>query len=415
MRSEVLVNSRIAVIESMLGSRIEPFVIKILHGIKPPSGKLFRIVRSETGFRVLPSQVPETARSENRCANERLYQQLDELAGQIRLQMNDMPRMSLNERLQLLLQRVSRRLMFSSVSLSSLDLMLRLLGLVQESLADSHCDIKGPRLHRLTLYSLLLNEPDHTVRKLLRWHDFYKKSFYARRLRYLREESVTHTSLESFEWHEREAYLDCALRHTESRVLITIHMGDFFGAFRHIAMQGQQDRPVISLRRDANQLNPRHLRGRNDGAHKLYMHGEDSPAAIVSALRKGNQTLAILFDLGRDFGQIAEVDFFGHRAGFVRGPAQMAIAGHARIFPFVCFRSGSRTVIQMHPPFLPQARTDESLDQAAARVTQQLVTLAEKWIRAHPAQWKYLDVLPAYFLPVACNTAGSDSARASAP
>ncbi|MDP2284815.1 MAG: hypothetical protein Q8L06_11795, partial [Pseudohongiella sp.] len=93
-----------------------------------------------------------------------------------------------------------------------------------------------------------------------------------------------------------------------------------------------------------------------------------------------------------------EVTFFGHRARFVRGPAEMAILGRARIYPFVCFEEAGQACISMESSFLPEVRAGESLEKAVTRVTQTLVSLAEAWIRKNPAQWKYLDRLPHYLI-----------------
>ncbi len=55
-------------------------------------------------------------------------------------------------------------------------------------------------------------------------------------------------------------------------------------------------------------------------------------AQAVRALRKGD-IVVVLYDLPRRFGRTVEVGFFGRRAHVVRGPAELAVLGHADVLP----------------------------------------------------------------------------------
>lgn len=377
--------NKILRVEQILGSRAELLMLKALSSVPLPADPAFRIVRSETGLKLIVRHTD----------SQLLHQQLEALCVQLSKVLASLPAVTLNERMQVSLQKLWRKLLISRMPSVLKDFGLRLVVTLYGVLQRRHRELGMLQEQRTLLLSFLLREPEHSVRKILQRQLYYKLYFYARRVDYLAYGAPADKTL--FEWAEAESYQHCAGMYPESRVLMTIHMGDFIGAFRHIAASVSPDRPVISLRRDIDQLDPRNLRQLDDPVHTQYLHGQGNPVEIAQALRRGNQTLAVLFDLGRDFGETTEVEFFSHRARFVRGPAQLAIAGRARIFPFVCFRCGSRNIIQMHAPFLPQARAGESLRQAAARVTQELVRLAEQWIHERPEQWKYLDVLPGYF------------------
>lgn len=389
----------IATIEQHLASRAEPFVIRMLSGIDLKDVSLIRILRSERGFRLVIKGDHSMPAHGVAGIQKNLQAQLADLMSRVDAAVCQLPPKTIGEVLLTSFQSLSTRLLDYNIKPALLDLCLRSITITYAVILRKHNKLGAIHAAKVAVLSFLLKEPDKHIRRILALHQYYRLSFYARRIRYLSPDITPIGQQENFEWPDCESYARCSQLYRESRVLMTIHMGDFMGAFRHIAAHGAADRAVMSLRRDLDALDTRHLRSKNDDTHRLFRHGIDNPAGIVDALRGGNQTLAILFDLGRDFGEIAEVEFFRHRAGFVRGPAQLAIAGRARIFPFFCVRIGARNVIQMSPPFLPEVRQGESLRQAAGRVTQDLVRLAERWIHCHPEQWKYLDMLPAYFIP----------------
>ena len=386
MSTELDLNNRIRALEELLNRRSELTVTGLLTAANFQQ-KEMRIIRSEAGFKVLP-----------RSSCNKVTEELDGLIKQLKTEIDQLP-FSLSEQLLTGLQKLSRWLLYAQINPVAVDGCLRVISSTYAWALGKHKQLGGIYKARLAIYSFLLGEPDCCVNKLFVHHYFYRYSFYARRVSYLAKPGETRGAVAGFDWEQKESYVRCAEINPESRVLMTIHLGDFMGAFRYIAAQIPSDRPVMSLRRDIDQLDPRNLRHADDSRHRLYIHGQDSSLDIVRELRAGNQTLAVLFDLGRDFGETTEVEFFSRPARFVRGPAQLAIAGRARIFPFVCYREGKRDIIYMHPPFLPQVRANETLQQAVARVTQDLVRLAERWIRRHPAQWKYFDMLPAYFSP----------------
>ncbi len=384
----VELHNRTRILEDILNNRAELTVISLLSTVnhrQHDRQEAIRIIRSETGFKVLPG-----------TRDASVTEEIERLITQLEAEIDRLP-VSMYERLLTALQALSRLLLSAQISPVVADACLRMISPIYGWALSKHKNLREIHQARLSLYSFLFAEPESYISSLFVRHYFYKYSFYARRISYLANSGLVYKADAEFDWEQCDSYVSCARLQAESRVLMTIHMGDFMGAFRYIAAQITSDRPVMSLRRDIDQLDPRHLRQADDPMHRLYIHGQDSPVDIVRALRAGNQTLAVLFDLGRDFGETTEVEFFSQPARFVRGPAQLAIAGRARIFPFVCFRAGKRNVIFMHPPFLPQARPHETLQQAAARVTQDLVRLAERWIRQSPAQWKYFDMLPAYF------------------
>lgn len=241
--------------------------------------------------------------------------------------------------------------------------------------------------------SLLLHEPHAALRRMLQQHDFYFEYNYAKRC----EHDAGARSLPArprFVWPDREAYAALVRRHLGSRVLVTIHMGDFGGAFRCIAEQVESGRRVLSWQRESR--SPA-ADAPNPGLHlQVLRHGVDAPVEAVAGLRKGDRSLGVLFDLRDDFGTTTEVVFFGCKARLVKGPALLAIAGRAPIIPFVTWECAGVDVIEMEDLIDTRVLHGESVAMAVTRITQRLALLAERWIRRAPAQWKYLPSLPAY-------------------
>ena len=259
-----------------------------------------------------------------------------------------------------------------------------------------------------TFLSFLLQEPAPAVTQMLCSHHLARYSNFAKRLRHLRPSPV---DAPAFCWPARDAYAAMSRASNESRVLVTIHLGDFFGAFKCIAAVQGDERSVISIQRDGDTAAITQLSSRVATRHKVFTKARANSMQIVRALRAGGHTLAVLFDLGPDYGETAQVLFFGCKARFVRGPAEIALCGRARIYPFVCFSEAGREHIQMEPAFMPEIEPGETLQVAAARVTQTLVSMAEHWIRQYPSQWKYLDSLPRYLVADDCQQRHDNSSQ----
>lgn len=376
----------IQTIEAMLNGRLEPFSFNLLMAVPDTPGSP-GIVNSELGFRLtLPGNVEQ-----HQAAMASVIAILKHADQQL-------PPVSLPEKLALQARHAVWRLTNSSAPLllvrSGLTLLIRLQAVLQLQIEA----VRGYHQLKVDILSNFLQEPERKTARLIQSHQFYLYWNYAKRLRHLRQKNPVSALIPDFYWAERADYSAMTTVCKDSRVLATIHMGDFFGAFKCIADELQEARPTISLRRDGETEGIKNLSQRLADEHQVFMHGKDNPVRIVNALRAGGQTLSILFDLSDDFGETTEVIFFGHRARFVRGPAEMAILGRARIYPFVCFDDAGQSRICMEPSFMPELRTGERLQDAVTRVTQTLVSLAERWIRQNPAQWKYLDRLPHYLI-----------------
>lgn len=366
--------------------RCEAVALEALRGCPPAPG--LRLTVSELGVR---------AELTNDVLDQRQRFDVWQYIHRASDRLGSLPAPSLAERVSLIVTRVSQYCIKSDWPFMWRRCVLRWLASLNSRLGERIPEHNERHMALTQALGTALNEPAATLRQWLIRHRFWLDYQYARRLAHLDSDSDGGRLLADFIWPDRDAYLACLQADSASRVLVTIHMGDFFGAFRVIASEADPGRQVTSLRREEDDGRVQRMLVNNPGAHHIARHGIDQPTDIIAALRKGNHTLTALFDLSTHFGETVEVLFFGQPARFVRGPAQMAIMGRARIIPFVTYESGGRQIVEMASAIDVGLRSGESLQDAAARITQQLATLAERWIRQHPEQWKYLDRLLGYF------------------
>lgn len=244
-----------------------------------------------------------------------------------------------------------------------------------------------------TMLSVILSEPESRTIDIMRAHQRGMQRSFAHSA--WRENVAPSIHSDSFVWHERAAYRKLISGSNASRVLVTIHMGDFLGAFNCLAAEAEPGWQALTLVREIDEQHVAAPRVSNV-RQRVLRPGEYSATGIVAALRRGRHSLCILFDLREGFGGTVGVKFFGRAAHTVLGPAALAIASGSPIIPFVTFREQSIHRLEMAELIDTKLRPDESFQAGVGRVTQQLVGLAERWIRRFPDQWKFLPQLPLY-------------------
>jgi len=372
-----------SVLENVLASRSELVSGEALR-LRPIQPASLGILYSESGFKL---RLLSAKYSRNDC---------ETLISDIAAFVASLPPMTFAERIEVRARRWSERCMDSDRSLPAKRRRLRLLARIRLLMLQRQASPGRQLQYQQALLGYLLHEPNARVSAIWREHLFWFHFNFAKRLLHIENRSESDSYLRGFGWSDRGDYHRLIHKSQDSRVLASIHMGDFFGAFRVIAQLSDTGRGVISLRREITTNHGMQHFSAERISHSVFYHQQHEPAAIVSALRRGQHTLAILFDLRGDFGSTVVVNFFGHRARFVKGPAQLAILGRSNIIPFVSFESRGRNCIEMAPVIDTRIHPGESLEHATVRITQALVNLAEGWIRRWPEQWKYLPALPAY-------------------
>lgn len=386
LSSPDLTNIRILcnALEKILNARLESTALRVLQdeAVARPEG--LRIVRSETGFRVYPdSRMLQT----NRLG--RFVKKIeDELCQHWRFA--DAALLPLQHWLR---SRITSARLHTRAGMI---ISAALFGCLRTGSKGS--ESKPAKQLRIMLMSSLLSEPERVVKCILRSNAIMNAQFYSRRMAHLENQEESMRLVRDFVWVGESDYRELVKDDKTSRILLTIHMGDFTGAFKRISSHANADRTATTLKREDTDQGWINLFDDGGMRHSLIRHGDSQLMKLVGQLRQGGHTLTILADLKEDFGQTTEVTFFGHTATLVKGPAQLALAGRARIFPFVTYQSGQKQHIEFADPVSPELLKGEAMPDAVNRITQRLALLAEKWIRRSPEQWKFVSTLPGYFV-----------------
>lgn len=302
------------------------------------------------------------------------------------------PQVTLAEALAVSMRCWQGRVASGHLGLSIKKNLIRALGLIEFFLLKHVPLVRVISTRDVVAIGIVLQEPDKTVLRLLRDHTFYARySFAKQRRRLVANRRCHHDKNEEFLWRTKSDYKQLVSSENSSRIVTTIHMGDVLGAFNEISRQAPAGRRAISLRRNKGRVDNTPLELAATINHRNIRHGSKGQLDMVCGLRQGSTSLVILFDLNADFGETVEVEFFGRKAHFVKGPAQLAILGRAQILPFVTYEDGGRDVIEMEALIHPNVMPGETLSDAVTRITQILVSHAERWIKHRPAQWRYLD------------------------
>jgi predicted LPLAT superfamily acyltransferase len=173
-------------------------------------------------------------------------------------------------------------------------------------------------------------------------------------------------------------------------LVATIHMGDYLeGLHRFRCVLSAAKRVFVVRRRAWSEMEERAFaRVASQGfAVTVLRTGHGAALTAIRELRRGH-IVVVLYDLPRQFGGTVEVDFFGRRAHFVRGPAEIAVLGNADVLPIITHYDASGVSVAEAMPVIP-AQPSAPLERAArtAEIVQRLCATAERQIRAHPSQW----------------------------
>lgn len=171
-------------------------------------------------------------------------------------------------------------------------------------------------------------------------------------------------------------------------VIATVHLGDYLEGLRQLLGSIGQRQVFVVRRRAWSELEQRAFaRIAPKGlVWSVLRTGSGAAATAVRELRRGN-VLIVFFDLPRDFGPTVEVDFFGRRAHFVRGPAEVALLGAADVLAVFTHYEESGSVVEALPVIAARPCSRGTRARRVEEISQQLCKWAEQRIRRHPAQW----------------------------
>jgi KDO2-lipid IV(A) lauroyltransferase len=182
-----------------------------------------------------------------------------------------------------------------------------------------------------------------------------------------------------------------ALKGGRGAVLVSPHLGNWELGGVALALMGNP----ITVVGVPDALMPGISRFRD---HARRVHGIEvinveagaiSPLELARALER-NRLVAMLGDRNFFEADAVEVDFFGRKARFPRGPALLAIAMGSPLLPcFVTYGAKGKYDAEVTAPI--PAPSAGPKGERASEMTQALAKVFEERIRAHPEQWYVFD------------------------
>lgn len=207
----------------------------------------------------------------------------------------------------------------------------------------------------------------------------------------------------------RKAAVEDYLRQESRGILITsIHMGNYLQVLTSLA-DALRHKTVYLLRRKAVSAEERSTFRQFTDAGMCFeiLRHEDRPVRkAIAALRHG-QVVVAMHDLSARWGATQPIRFCGRQLHWVKGPAQMALAGNAVTLP-IYSHFDTAGVLQVRVRRPQSAARSAAADRPAyvRQQTKRLAAFAEAEIRRHPAQWHHWRLLH----EMACATFSAPSA-----
>jgi KDO2-lipid IV(A) lauroyltransferase len=180
---------------------------------------------------------------------------------------------------------------------------------------------------------------------------------------------------------------DAALARGRGVLFLTAHIGAWeLGAFAH----GLKGYPLHVVYRalDNPPLNRLVNRYRTLGGNSL-IEKRESARGILAALAH-NETVGILADQNTLLDEGVFVDFFGFPASTTAGIARIALHSGAAVVPAFCVWDAQQSRFRiLYEPALEFSVSGET-ERDVQAATQQMASVIEGVVRAHPDQWLWI-------------------------
>jgi KDO2-lipid IV(A) lauroyltransferase len=183
-----------------------------------------------------------------------------------------------------------------------------------------------------------------------------------------------------------EEILSEAIRSGKGIIFLTLHMGNWEIGGLTLAERGLKP-PVIAYFPDSQGIiegQRTRLRNLAHTNHVELREGEFSAVKFLRILQEGG-TVAIQGDrLQHDRG--IDMEMFGHKASFPRGPILLASAANAIILPVFMVMKGYNTyAITVEKPLVVKAYP--ATEETVRRNLDEIIGIFEKYIEKYPDQW----------------------------
>lgn len=183
-----------------------------------------------------------------------------------------------------------------------------------------------------------------------------------------------------------------ALVETRRPILIlSIHMGSFYLGFLKLAMSvpGSREINVIKVASQSQREDALHsLIEHKFGKINVFRFDDDVGKNAYHALRKGG-VVAMMADVEVRVASRACIQLFGQTCYMQSGPAVLALTSRAVILPIVNYENTEgQPIICIEEPIYPdRIIPGESNGEIITRLTAEVATKIESWIRMAPTQF----------------------------
>lgn len=250
--------------------------------------------------------------------------------------------------------------------------------------------------------SFYLREPLRQTRRLLRANHRHLARLHRLRNKPQRRGFLRRYAA-GFEIPDRDAISELLCSDSRSRVIATFHFGDFVFGLNQFSLLAPASRRQFFLSQEVqpavcyDNLRKAFGTGGATGNQQL-LKTTASGTGLSALLRQPGTDLYLFVDLPPGHGELCAVDFLGRPAFFPRGAASLAVLNRVPLLPVICLARGGGNQVLVSRQFEPDYCRRISAPARISAMTQALVALLEA-CHGELAQWRYLSLLPDYFMP----------------
>jgi predicted LPLAT superfamily acyltransferase len=209
--------------------------------------------------------------------------------------------------------------------------------------------------------------------------------------------------IEHFSIPYSEQFRELYSNDPRSRIVASFHFGDFIYGLNKLATL--QPSHIHSRVLSQAEYSPTFLENMTRGfgenaprADDQLLLGEAQVHRLSALLRCSHTTLLMFADLPSSYGGTVRTKFLDRWAWFPKGIAVLALANAVPILPVICYSIGQENRVEIGKQIEAVRLKGESKEAAVSRITQLLIDYFEYFFRQHQEQWRYLAVLPKYFI-----------------
>jgi len=277
-----------------------------------------------------------------------------------------------------------------------------------------------PRLRRKRAYlegiattlEAMLGEPPEHARRLARAHLRYRHQALVHWHRFANApEDAVRKMTARVRFEEEQLFRALVTHDPRPLIYASLHMGNYLAGYHRITQCLPRERRLCVLRRlEASETEARAFtRYERLGVRISVLRQSERPTwQALEALRNGDH-LVTFCDLPSRFGPTTTVEFLRHPMALVRAPAELAARTGALIVPLVNYvDDGGIDHLAVASPIATDRVGVRARRARVDALSQQLVSLAERWVRTYPAQWTNWHLLPE-MLPNLATSGGDEN------